>query len=56
MAKLSRGKTFAVVHKTHYSLETFAVHQAHPITYCTRQVIQGGNFRDWLKNCENRIR
>ena len=23
MAKLSRGKTFAVVHKTHYSLESF---------------------------------
>ena len=23
MAKLSRGKTFAVVHKTHYSLENF---------------------------------
>ena len=22
-AKLSRGKTFAVVHKTHYSLENF---------------------------------
>ena len=53
-AKLSSGKTFAVVHKTHYSLETFAVHQAHAIMYCIRQVIQGVNFRDWLKNRENR--
>ena len=25
------------------------VHQAHPIMYCTRQVIQGENFHDWLK-------
>ena len=52
-AKLSRGKTFAVVHKTHHSLETFAVHQAHAIIYCTQQMIQGENFHDWLKNCEN---
>ena len=22
--------------------------------YCTRQMIQGENFRDWLKNHENR--
>ena len=48
-AKLLRGKTFAVVHKTHYSLETFTVHQAHAIMYCTWQVIQGENFCDWLK-------
>ena len=32
----------------------FAVHQAHAIMYCTQQMIQGENFRDWLKNCENR--
>ena len=40
-AKLSRGKTFAV-------------HQAHAIMYCTQQMIQGENFRDWLKHRENR--
>ena len=50
-AKLSRGKTFAVVRKIHYSL---AVHQAVHIMYCTQQVIQGKNFRDRLKNCKNR--
>ena len=53
-AKLSRGKTFAVVHKTHYSLEIFAVHQVHAIMYCTQQMIQGENFHNWLKNRKNR--
>ena len=33
--------------------KTFAVHQAHAIMYCTQQMIQGENFRDWLKNREN---
>ena len=54
MAKLSRGKTFAVVHKHTIHWKTFAVHQAHAIMYCTQQIIQGENFRDWLKNRENR--
>ena len=44
MANVSRGKTFVVVHKTHYSLETFVVHQAEAIMYCTQQMIQGENF------------
>ena len=26
------------------------VHQAVAIMYCTQQVIQGENFRNWLKN------
>ena len=30
------------------------MHQAHAIMYCTRQMIQGENFCDWLKNRENR--
>ena len=38
-------------HTIHW--KTFAVHQAHAIMYCTRQMIQGENFRDWLKNREN---
>ena len=38
-------------HTIHW--KTFAVHQAHAIMYCTRQVIQGENFRDWLKNAKN---
>ena len=54
MAKLSSEETFAVVHKIHYSLENFAVHQAVAVMYCTQQVIQGENFHDWLKNRENR--
>ena len=53
-AKLSRGKTFVVVHKTHHLLETFVVHQAHAIMYYIQQMIQGENFRDWLKNHKNR--
>ena len=55
MAKLSSGKTFVVVHKIHYSLENFrgaSVCGHHVLG--TQQVIQGKNFRDWLKNRENR--
>ena len=39
-------------HATHW--KTFTVHQAHAIMYCTQQMIQGENFRDYLKNRENR--
>ena len=52
MAKLSSGKTFAVVRKIHYLLKYFAVHQAVAIMYCTQQVIQGENLRK-LKNRED---
>ena len=52
-SKTFEGETFTVVHKTHNSLETFAVHQAHAIMYCTQQMILGENFHDWLKNHEN---
>ena len=45
--KLSRLYTKHTIH-----WKTFAVHKAHAIIYCTRQVIQGENFCDWLKNCE----
>ena len=51
-ANVSRGKTFVVVHKTPYSLETFVEHQAEAIMYCTQQMIQGENFRK-AKNHEN---
>ena len=47
--KTFEGKTFAVVHKTHFLLENFAVHQVHAIIYCTQQMIQGENLCDWLK-------
>ena len=47
--KLSRLCTKHTIH-----WKTFAVHQAHTIMYCTQQMIQGENFRDWLKNRENR--
>ena len=46
--KLSRLCTKHTIH-----WKTFAVHQAHAIMYCTRQMVQGENFRDWLKNREN---
>ena len=46
--KLSRLCTKHTIH-----WKTFAVHQAHAIMYCTQQMIQGENFRDWLKNREN---
>ena len=45
--KLSRLCTKHTIH-----WKTFAVHQAHAINYCTQQMIQGENFRDWLKNRE----
>ena len=47
------GKTFAVVHKTHHSLENFrgASGPCHYM-YCTQQIIQGENFRDWLKTAK----
>ena len=47
--KLSRLRTKRTIH-----WKIFAVHQVHAIMYCTRQMIQGENFRDWLKNRENR--
>ena len=52
MARLSRGKTFAVVHKTHHSLENFcgSSGRGHYVLYM--EVIQGGNFRDWLKTAK----
>ena len=43
---------FCPIHTIHW--KAFAVHQVHAIMYCTRQMIQGENFRDWLKNRENR--
>ena len=46
--KLSRLCTKHTIH-----WETFVAHQAHAIMYCTQQMIQGGNFCDWLKNREN---
>ena len=46
--KLSRLCTKHTIH-----WKTFALHQAHAIMYCTQQMIQGENFRDWLKNREN---
>ena len=46
--KLSRLCTKHTIH-----WKTFAVHQAHAIIYCTQQMIQGENFRDWLENHES---
>ena len=45
--KLSRLCTKHTIH-----WKTFAVHQAHAIMYCTQQVIQGENFRGWLKTAK----
>ena len=28
------------------------MHQAHAIMYCTQQMIQGENFRNWLKTAK----
>ena len=52
-AKLSRGKTFAVVHRTHYSLENFrgASGPCHYVLYTAND--SRGNFCDWLKNHES---
>ena len=49
-AKLSRGKLSRLFTKHTIHWKTFAMHQVHAIMYCTRQVIQGENFCDWLKN------
>ena len=48
-AKLSRGKTFAVVHKTHHSLENFrgASGPCHYVLYTAND--SRGKLRDWLK-------
>ena len=43
--KPSRLCTKHTIHR-----KAFAVYKAHAIIYCTRQVVQGENFRDWLKN------
>ena len=51
-ANFQGGKRLCTKHTIHW--KTFAVHQAHAIMYCTQQMIQGENFRDWLKNRENR--
>ena len=45
--KLSR---LCAKHTIHW--KPFAVHQAHAIMYCTQQMIQGENFRDWLKTAK----
>ena len=41
-----------VVHKTHSKVFAKFSHSK-VFAFRTRQVIQGENFRDWLKNCEN---
>ena len=48
------GKLSQLCTKHTIHLKIFAVHQVHAIMYCTRQMIQGENFCDWLKNCKNR--
>jgi len=48
VGKLSRSCIKYTIH-----WKTFAVHQAVAIMYCTQPMIQGENFRDWLKNREN---
>ena len=47
------GKLLRLCTKHTIHWKTFAVHQAHAIMYCTQQMIQGENFRDWLKNRES---
>ena len=42
MANVSRGVTFAIAHKVHYSLENFCSDSCQAIMYCTQQVIHGG--------------
>ena len=53
-AKLSRGKTFAVVHKAHYSLENFrgASGQGHYVLYTESD--SRGKFSRLAKKHENR--
>ena len=52
--KTFEGENFCGCAQNTIHWKTFAVHQAHAIMYCTRQMIQGENFCDWLKNRENR--
>ena len=52
--KTFEGENFHGCAQNTIHWKTFAVHQAHAIMYCTQQMIQGENFRDWLKNHENR--
>ena len=52
--KTFEGENFCGCAQNTIHWKTFAVHQAHAIMYCTRQVIQGESFRDRLKNHENR--
>ena len=51
--KIFEGENFCGCSQNNIHWKTFAVHRAHAIMYCTRQVIQGENFRDWLKNRES---
>ena len=51
---LYTGKLSRLCAKYTIHWKTFTVHQAVAIMYCTQLVIQGENFRDWLKICENR--
>ena len=53
-AKVSSGKLSQLCTKYIIHWKTFMVHQAVAIMCRTQQVIQGENFRDWLKNRENR--
>ena len=52
--KTFEGENFRCCAQNTIHWKTFAVHQAHAIMYCTRQMVQGENFCDWLKNRENR--
>ena len=47
--KTFEGKTLRLSTKHTIHWKTFAVHQAQAIMYCTQQMIQRENFRDWLK-------
>ena len=47
------GKLLRLCTKHTIHWKTFMVHQAHAIMYCTQQMIQGENFRDWLENRES---
>ena len=52
-ANVSKGKTFAVVHKTHSSLENFcdASGRGHHLQYTA--IDSGENFHSWLKSGKN---
>ena len=51
-AKLSSGKTFAVVNKMHYSLEKFCGVSGHGHHVLYTASVQGESFRDWLKTAK----